>query len=106
MRGEDGRPLVDFIKHDAFTLKPEDLGPMDWVFCDVICYPSRLYEWIEKWLASGLCKNFVCTIKMQAADNSSAVDYEGIDAARKFAAIPGASVVHLWHNKHELTWIK
>ncbi|MDR1352675.1 MAG: hypothetical protein LBK05_05255, partial [Treponema sp.] len=50
MTGESGRPLVNFIKHDAFTLKPEDIGPVDWVFCDVICYPSRLYAWIEKWL--------------------------------------------------------
>jgi 23S rRNA (cytidine2498-2'-O)-methyltransferase len=115
MQGEDGRSLVKFIRHDAFTLKPEDFGPMDWVFCDVICYPSRLYDWIEKWLASGLCGNFVCTIKMQAADahdrtrnvtgGASPVDYEGIDAARKFAAIPGATVVHLWYNKHELTWM-
>jgi 23S rRNA (cytidine2498-2'-O)-methyltransferase len=23
----------------------------------------------------------------------------------RFAAIPGSRVVHLWHNKHELTWI-
>jgi 23S rRNA (cytidine2498-2'-O)-methyltransferase len=23
-----------------------------------------------------------------------------------FAAVPGGRVVHLWHNKHELTWIK
>jgi 23S rRNA (cytidine2498-2'-O)-methyltransferase len=106
MTGEQGRPLVSFVKHDAFTLKPEDIGPVDWVFCDVICYPSRLYAWIEKWLASGLCGNFVCTIKMQAAGGASSVDYGGIDAARNFAAIPGSSVTHLWHNKHELTWIK
>ena len=41
-------PGVSFIKHDAFTLKPEDIGQVDWLFCDVICYPPRLYEWIEK----------------------------------------------------------
>jgi 23S rRNA (cytidine2498-2'-O)-methyltransferase len=97
--GDALRPKVDFIRHDAFTLKPEDLGPMDWVFSDVICYPSRLYEWVEKWLASGLCKNFICTIKMQGAP----ADFE---TPRRFAAIPGSQVVHLHHNKHELTWIK
>ncbi|GHV96028.1 SAM-dependent methyltransferase [Spirochaetia bacterium] len=94
---------VEYIRHDAFTLKPEDTGPIDWLFCDVICYPSRLYEWIEKWLASGLCKNFVCTIKMQGNIEGNGVDFE---TPRRFAAIPGGAVVHLCHNKHELTWMK
>jgi 23S rRNA (cytidine2498-2'-O)-methyltransferase len=92
-------PRVSFIKHDAFTLKPEELGPVDWLFCDVICYPSRLYEWIQKWLLSGLCKNYVCTIKMQGANPE-------LETARLFAEIPGGQVTHLFHNKHELTWIK
>jgi 23S rRNA (cytidine2498-2'-O)-methyltransferase len=91
-------PGVRFIKHDAFTLLPEDLGPLDWLFCDVICYPPRLCQWIEQWLQSGLCRNFVCTIKMQGG-----ADFE---TTRRFAAIPGSRVVHLYHNKHELTWMK
>jgi 23S rRNA (cytidine2498-2'-O)-methyltransferase len=108
-------PNVDFIKHDAFTLKPEDFGPMDWVFSDVVCYPPRLYEWIEKWLASGLCKNFICTIKMQGtAGNSTETPLAGreggsgpdFETPLRFAAIPGGKVIHLYHNKHELTWIK
>lgn len=91
-------PKVRFLKHDAFTLKPEAIGSIDWLFCDVICYPPRLYQWIEQWLASGLCRNFICTIKMQGPP-----DFE---TPRRFAAIPGSEVVHLHHNKHELTWIK
>jgi 23S rRNA (cytidine2498-2'-O)-methyltransferase len=96
-------PGVDFIKHDAFTLRPEDLGPVDWLFCDVICYPPRLYRWIETWLGSGLCQNYVCTIKMQGPPDPAA---PGMTAARLFAALPGSQVTHLCHNKHELTWIK
>ena len=91
-------PGVRFIKHDAFTLKPEDFGPQDWVCSDVICYPPRLYEWILKWLESGLCGNFICTIKMQGP-----ADHE---TTRAFAAIPGSTVVHLTANKNELTWIR
>jgi 23S rRNA (cytidine2498-2'-O)-methyltransferase len=90
-------PNVTFVKHDAFTLKPEDIGAVDWLCCDVICYPRRLYEWIEKWLISGLCKNYICTIKMQGEP-----DFE---TTRRFAAISGSKVVHLCHNKHELTWM-
>ena len=94
-------PGVSFIQGDAFALKPEDVGRIDWLFCDVICYPHRLFQWIEKWLSSGLCQNFVCTIKMQGTVESG-VDF---DVPRRFAAIPGSFVVHLCHNKHELTWI-
>jgi 23S rRNA (cytidine2498-2'-O)-methyltransferase len=116
-------PGVQFMKHDAFTLKPEDIGPVDWLFCDVICYPRRLYRWIEAWRAAGLARNFVCTIKMQgeiAGDAGAAAAgiaetpagltegggaAEGIAVARDFAQIPGSTVLHLHHNKHELTWI-
>ncbi len=92
------KPNIEFLKHDAFTLKPEDFGPTDWVCSDVICYPPRLLEWVEKWLESGLAKNFVCTIKMQGQ-----ADHE---TTRRFAAIPGSTVVHLGANKNELTWIR
>jgi 23S rRNA (cytidine2498-2'-O)-methyltransferase len=90
-------PGVRWLRHDAFTLSPEDTGPLDWLFCDVIAYPPRLYTWIQRWLASGLCRNFVCTIKMQGAPD--------METTRRFAAIPGSQVVHLHHNKHELTWL-
>ncbi len=92
------KPNISFIKHDAFTLKPEDFGPQDWVCSDVICYPPRLLEWVHKWLESGLCENFICTIKMQGE-----ADHETTAA---FAAIPGSTVVHLNANKNELTWIR
>lgn len=90
-------PLVEFCAHDAFTLKPEEIGKCDWVFSDVICYPERLLEWVKKWLGSGLTKKMICTIKMQGA-----IDYEIV---KKFAEIPDSRVVHLNYNKHELTWI-
>ena len=92
-----GNPLVTFQAHDAFTLKPEDIGKCDWVFSDVICYPERLLEWVKVWLDSGLTKNMICTIKMQGE-----IAYEVV---KQFAAIPDSRVVHLNYNKHELTWI-
>lgn len=89
--------LVSFQRHDAFTLPPEELGAFDWIFSDVICYPSRLLEWIHRWLDSGLCANMVCTIKMQGR-----IDWALVD---EFASIPNSKVLHLHYNKHELTWI-
>ncbi len=91
-------PKVRTLRHDAFTLKPSDLGPADWLCSDVICYPPALLEWVGAWLESGLARNFVCTIKMQGALFDKAT-------TERFAAIPGSRVLHLWHNRHELTWI-
>ena len=88
---------IRFIKHDAFTLKPAEFGAVDWVFSDIICYPPRLLEWVHEWLDSGLCSNFVCTIKMQGK-----ADHE---TTRAFAQIPGSHIVHLTANKNELTFI-
>ncbi len=90
-------PLVTFQAHDAFTLKPEEIGPVDWVFSDVICYPERLLEWINKWLEYKQELNMICTIKMQGEINWSLI--------QEFADIPGSRIVHLNYNKHELTWI-
>ena len=90
-------PLVKFQAHDAFTLTMEEIGPVDWVLSDVICYPERLLEWIKKWLAYDSEKKMICTIKMQGA-----IDWPLI---QQFADIPGSKIVHLNYNKHELTWI-
>ena len=91
-------PGVSYLKHDAFTVKPSDIGPVDWFCSDVICYPEALFDWVSAWRNSGLVKNFICTIKMQGASFDRAT-------ADKFASIPGSKVIHLWHNRHELTWI-
>ena len=88
-------PLVTFQAHDAFTLKPEELGQIDWVFSDVICYPERLLEWINKWLEFKPEMNMICTIKMQGE-----IDWPLI---ARFAEIPQSHVLHLNYNKHELT---
>ena len=90
-------PLVTFQAHDAFTLKPEELGSFDWIFSDVICYPERLLDWVNMWLESGKVRNMICTIKMQGE-----IDY---DLVSRFAQIPNSKVVHLNYNKHELTWL-
>ena len=90
-------PGVDWRGESAFALEPESVGPIDWLFCDVIAYPARLLRLVERWRASGLAKNFVCTVKFQGATDH--------DAAVAFAAIPGARLLHLHHNKHELTFM-
>lgn len=90
-------PKVKFLAHDAFTLKPEEIGNIDWIFSDVICYPERLLEWIKMWLSYNSNLNMICTIKMQGK-----IDWHLME---EFAKIPNSKIVHLNYNKHELTWI-
>lgn len=91
-------PLVKFMAHDAFTIRPQDAGAFDWIFSDVICYPERLLGWINGWLDSGLAKNMICTIKMQGKTDWNLIS--------RFEEIPGSRILHLNYNKHELTWIR
>jgi 23S rRNA (cytidine2498-2'-O)-methyltransferase len=93
-----GLPGIEHRPESAFALDPRAAGPVDWLFSDVVCYPARLLALVERWLAAGTCRNFVCTIKFQGP-----TDHE---TTQRFAAIPGSQLRHLFHNKHELTWIK
>lgn len=95
------RPNVEHCLGSGFGLEPESAGgpgaQVDWLFSDMACYPERLLELIGRWLAAYACRNFVCTLKFQGPTDHA--------TARAFAAIPGSRLVHLWHNKHELTWM-
>lgn len=90
-------PGVAWRGESAFGLDPASVGPVDWLFSDIVCYPARLLALVERWRASGLVKNFVCTLKFQGETDH--------DSAAAFAAIPGARLLHLHHNKHELTFL-
>src|SRR6267154_209184 len=56
-------PGVEWRGESAFGLDPASVGPVDWLFSDIVCYPARLLKLVERWQASGLVRNFVCTLK-------------------------------------------
>ncbi len=87
-------PQIHFQQGSAFALDPRDFDPIDWFCSDIICYPARLVDLIEKWLASGKVKRMVCTIKLQGETDWGSIHH--------LQAIPNATVQHLWNNKHEL----
>ncbi len=89
-------PNVEFRSGNAFSLTPELIGPVDWLCSDLICYPEKLFEYLAQWNA-GKAKHFVCTIKFQGEAKP--------EVAAKFLEY-GGRVLHLHHNKHELTWLK
>jgi 23S rRNA (cytidine2498-2'-O)-methyltransferase len=89
-----GHKNIKFTAGDAFSFVPQK---MDWVFSDVICYPEKLYEYILPWLDSGFCRKFVCSVKFAGSP-----DHRIIDLFRK---LPHSRILHLSHNKNEVTWI-
>jgi len=90
-------PNIKYVQQSAFALKPEEIGKVDWLFSDIICYPERLLRLVEAWKKSGLVRNMICTIKFQGETE--------MDQVRKFLEFDGSSIVHLYNNKHEITWI-
>ncbi|MFK7873869.1 MAG: SAM-dependent methyltransferase [Oligoflexales bacterium] len=88
-------PNVQSIRGDAFATTPEKHPDVDWIFSDVICTPERLFGWLQPWLKDSKSRNFCTTIKLKGDDYHEWVE--------KFSAIPKSHIVHLYHNKHELT---
>ena len=101
----DRSPLADVVTkrrnvraftNDAFKLEPSEAGDVDWLFSDMICEPAKLLTLVRKWMDSGRCKNFVCTIKFKGKTD--------FDVLNEFLSIQGSRAKHLFHNKHEVTW--
>ncbi|PTN31357.1 SAM-dependent methyltransferase [Desulfonatronum sp. SC1] len=97
-----GLPGIIFRPESAFAQSPQAIGqdafgPVDWLFSDVVCYPERLLALVRRWLDAGTVQNMVCTIKFQGE-----TDFQVID---QFRSIPHSRLLHLAHNKHELTWV-
>jgi len=89
---------VESRRESAFSLDPRAFAPFDWLFSDVICYPERLLGLVTRWMEAGAARRFVCTLKFQGATDHV--------TARRFAEIPGSRLLHLSHNRHELTWVR
>lgn len=89
-------PGVEFRKGDAFAVTPASAGEVHWLCSDVICAPEKLLELVKLWVESGKAKRFVCTLKFQGEADPAVVE--------EFAKL--GRVVHLFHNKHELTFIR
>jgi 23S rRNA (cytidine2498-2'-O)-methyltransferase len=96
------RPNVEERIQSAFALDPAEFGrpakTIDWLVSDIACYPRRLLELLARWDAAGALGRAVCTIKFQGPTDHA--------AAAAFLDTLGGTLVHLHHNKHELTWMR
>lgn len=90
-------PQVEYLKESAFALDPKNFNTLDWLVCDVICYPERSLALIQTWLSANKAKNIICTIKLQGEENWQMLT--------ELKTIANAKLIHLYQNKHELTWL-
>ena len=91
-------PRISVRQQSAFALEPSEVGHIDWLLSDIVCYPQRLLRLVQRWLDAGFTGKCLCTLKFQGETDFAAM--------AAFAAIPGSRLLHLHHNKHELTWVR
>lgn len=91
-------PLVESCIGSAFALPASLIEGCTWLFCDVACYPDKLYKTVVKWAECPVPVNMVCTVKFSGKTNFSVID--------DFSHLHGSTCIHLFSNKHEITWIR
>jgi 23S rRNA (cytidine2498-2'-O)-methyltransferase len=89
---------VTFYDEDCFKVKPETHPEVSWVFSDVIAYPGKVLPFVRDYVKACPDKNFVFTLKFQGTNHYQVIE--------NFMEIPGSKIMHLSHNKHELTWYR
>ncbi|MES1157823.1 MAG: SAM-dependent methyltransferase [Haliangium ochraceum] len=92
-------PGVATVIGNAFTFTPP--RPVDWMVSDVVCEPPRSLALAERWVASGLCRNLIVTVKFKGKAGYGVLGGVGqrlFDAGARFARVK-----QLAHNKNEVT---
>jgi 23S rRNA (cytidine2498-2'-O)-methyltransferase len=91
-------PGVTERLESAFGLDPAKEPPYDWVVSDIVCYPERLVRLVQSWLEAQPKASYVVTVKFQGETELAPL--------APLRAVPGSTLLHLSHNKHELTWMR
>lgn len=69
-------PLVRFHRGDAFRFAPDER--VDWLLSDVIAFPQRIAELLERWVTGRWCRRFVVTVKFRGTG-----DYPLLDSIKR-----------------------
>ena len=86
-----------FLRGDGLNPPEDELARANVIVSDMACEPQKLLQSVDRWLSLGQVRVMVCTLKFHGVSDKGLI--------RKFAAIPGSEVYHLFHNGHELTWV-
>jgi 23S rRNA (cytidine2498-2'-O)-methyltransferase len=93
-------PRLRFVTGDAFRHAPDPATPADWLLCDVIAFPTRTLELLQRWLAARACRRFVVTLKFRGTE-----DYARLQECKALLAAHGGDFLlrQLGSNRNEVT---
>lgn len=102
--------MVTFIKGDAFTYEPPWADDSrlatrapegTWMVSDVIAYPERVKELLDRWCGGKWAGNMIVTAKFQG----DTIPWKSLNAAVESATKHGyeCRVKHFFNNKNEVT---
>jgi 23S rRNA (cytidine2498-2'-O)-methyltransferase len=97
--------FVEFIKGDAFRYEPPWAGEAapggTWMVLDVIAYPERVAEILDRWCGGRWADHMVVTVKFQG----EAIPWDALDAVIAVVTAHGYTcrVKHFFNNKNEVT---
>jgi 23S rRNA (cytidine2498-2'-O)-methyltransferase len=103
-------PRLRFVRGNAFSFAPDARDadgapavaplPVDWLLCDVIAFPARTLELLQRWASRRWCRRFVVTVKFKGE-----ADYPLLQPLK--AALDSAgcefALCQLGANKNEVT---
>ncbi len=90
---------VTTVIGNAFTYQPA--RAVDWMVSDVVCEPPRSLDLAQRWLAAGLCRNLIVTVKFKGRTGYRIL--EGVPDRLAAAGAGFVRVKQLAHNKNEVT---
>lgn len=97
--------MVQFIKGDAFTFEPTmvEEGRDCWMISDVIAYPERCTELLNRWCEGKWASNMIVTMKFQGNEP----DLDELDRAIGVVERHNydCRVKHFFNNKNEVTFM-
>lgn len=89
---------LTFLRGDAFRYRPSEA--VDWLLCDIIAFPARSIELLQRWLSEGWCRWFCVTIKFRGHDQ-----YDKLEPLKAWLSAAGHDFFlrRLTANKNEVT---
>ncbi|MEK7858117.1 MAG: SAM-dependent methyltransferase [Elusimicrobiota bacterium] len=99
--GALGNPLISARPEDAFKFIPAERA--DWLFCDMIEDPQRVFDLLRHWVEERWCGKFIVNLKYGRHDPLPLIREV---LSGKGGVAPLCSVLrvrHLFHDREELT---
>lgn len=86
-----------FVKGDGFSHRPQ--AAVDWLLSDIIAFPERSIDLIDRWVSNRWCRRFIVSVKFKGTD-----DYLRLETLKRILERSGAefSLRRLDHGKNEV----